>query len=61
MYVIFPNLQVVLFFVCSVIENLKKVFICHLAMGNIVVYYTIIILNTLDKQANCMELRVVKG
>ena len=60
-YVMLPNLRVVLFFVCSVVESFKKVFMRHLAMGSIVVYRTTIIPNTLDKVANCMELRVVKG
>ena len=32
----------------------------RLAMGSIVVYRTTIIPNTLDKVANCMELKVVK-
>ncbi len=31
------------------------------AMGSIVVYRTTIIPNTLNKVADCMELRVVKG
>ena len=56
-----PNLRVVLFFVCPIIESFKKVFMRRLAMGNIVVYYTTKIPNILDKVANCMELRVVKG
>ena len=59
-YVMLPNLQVVLFFVCPVVESFKKVFMRRLAMGSIVVYRTTIIPNTLDKVANCMEFRVVK-
>ncbi len=31
------------------------------AMGSIIVYHTTIIPNTLNKVANCIELRVVKG
>ena len=60
-YIILPNLQVVLFFVRLIVKNLKKIFMHRLAMGSIIVYYTTIILNILDKVANCMELRVVKG
>ena len=60
-YIIFLNLQVVLFSVCLVVENFKKVFMRRLAIGSIVVYRTIIISNTLDKAANCIELKVVKG
>ena len=56
-----PNLQVILFFVCPIVKNFKKVFMRRLAMGSIIVYRTTIIPNTLDKVANCMELRVVKG
>ena len=60
-YIILPNLQVVFFFVCPVIESFKKVFIYHLAINSIVVYRTTIIPNTLDKVANYMKFKVVKG
>ena len=60
-YIILPNLKIVLFFVCFVVENLKKVFMHRLVIGSIVVYYTTIIPNILGKVANCIELRVVKG
>ena len=60
-YIMLVNLQVVLFFVCPIVENFKKVFICRLTMSNIVVYRTTIIPNTLNKVANCIEVRVVKG
>ena len=56
-----PNLQVVFFLIYLVIESFKKVFMRYLTMGSIIVYCTIIIPNTLDKVADCMELRVVKG
>ena len=56
-----PNLQFVLFFVHLVVESFKKVFTHCFAMSSIVVYHTIIILNTLNKVADCIELRVVKG
>ena len=59
-YVILPNLQVVFFF-CPVIESFKKIFICRLTMGSIVVYYTTIIPNTLDKVFHYIELGVIKG
>ncbi len=60
-YVILLNLRVVLLFVYSIIERFKKVLIRRLAMGSIVVYRTTIIPNTLNKVANYMELRVIKG
>ena len=60
-YIILPNLQVVYFFVCLIVESFKKVLIRRLAMSSIVVYRTTIILNTLDKVANYIKLRVVKS
>ncbi len=60
-YVMLSNLQVVLLFVCPIVERFKKVLMRRLAMGSIVVYRTTIIPNTLNKVADCMELRVVKG
>ena len=60
-YVILPNLHLVLFLVCPIIESFKKLLMRRLAMGSIVVYYTTIILNTLNKATNCMKVRVVKG
>ena len=59
-YVILPNLRLVLFIICFVIENFKKVLMRHLTMGSIVVYCTTIIPNTLNKVANCIELRAVE-
>ena len=59
-YIMLSNFQVVLLFVRLIVERFKKVFMYHLTMGSIVVYGTTIILNTLNKVANCMELRVVK-
>ena len=56
-----PNLGLVLFFVCSIVENFNKVLMRRLAMGNIVFYCTTIILNTLNKVADCIELKVFKG
>ena len=60
-YIMLSNLQVVLFFVCPILENFKKIFICRLAISSIVVYRTTIIPNILDKVANCIELRVVES
>ena len=61
LHVILPNLQLVFFFVCLIIESFKKILIRRLAIGSIVVYCTIIILNILNKTADCIELRVIKG
>ena len=60
-YIILSNLRVILLFVCPIIECFKKIFMRRFAIGSIVVYHITIILNTLNKMANCMELRVVKG
>ncbi len=60
-YVMLSNLQVVFFFVCLIVKRFKKVFMHRLTMGSIVVYRTIIIPNTLNKVANCIELRIVKS
>ena len=61
LHVILLNLRLVLFFVCFVVENFKKVFIYHLAMSSIVVYRTTVIPNTLNKWVDCMELKVVQS
>ena len=60
-YIMLPNLQLVHFFVCSVVKSFKKVFMRRLTMGSIIVYYTTKIPNTLNKVADCLELGVVKG
>ena len=60
-YIMLPNLQFVLFFICPIEESFKILFIYHLAMGNIIVYHTIIISNILNNVANCMKFRVLKG
>lgn len=59
-YIILPNLQVILFFVYLIVENFEIIFICYLTMGNILVYSIIIILNILNKVADCIELGIVK-
>ena len=60
-YIMLPNLLLIYFFVCSIVENFKKVFMRHLAIGSIVIYRTTIIPNTLNEMADYIELRVVKG
>lgn len=55
-----PNLRLVLFFISFIIESFKKIFICRFTMNSIVVYYTTIIFNTLNKIADCIKLRRVK-
>ena len=59
--IILSNLQVVFLFVYLIVECFKKVFIRYLTMGSIVVNCITIIPNTLNKMANCIELRVVKS
>ena len=54
------NLQVLLFFICPVVESFKKIFMHRLAIDSIIVYCTTIFLNILDKVAHCIEFRVVK-
>ena len=61
LHVMLPNVRLVLFFVCFVIESFKKVLMRRLAMGSIVVYRITIIPNRLSKVADCIELRIVKG
>ena len=55
------NLQVVFFFICPIVKCFKKVFICRLTIGSIVVYHTTIIPNILNKMANYIELKIVKS
>lgn len=59
-YIIILNLRVVFFFFYSIIENFEKVLICYLAIGNIIVYCTIIILNILKKEFDYIKLKVIK-
>ncbi len=59
-HIMLPNLRLVLFFICLVMKSFKKVLMHRLVMGSIVVYYTTIILNILNKLADCIKLRVVK-
>lgn len=55
-----PNFRIIFFFICLVIKRFKKIFMSWLAVNYILVYRTIIILNALDKMANCMKLKIVK-
>ena len=60
-YVMLPDLQIVLFFVCPIVKRFEKVFMRRLAMNYVIIYCTTIISNALDKVANCIEFRVVEG
>lgn len=61
MQIIIPNLQLVFFFVYSMIENFKKVFIYYLTIGNIMIYHTTTISNILNKITDYVKFRVVKS
>ena len=60
-YIMLPNLQVVLFFVFPIVESFEKVFMCRFTIDCVIIYYTTIILNTLNKVANYIKCRVVEG
>ncbi len=60
-YIMLPDLEVVLFFDCAIIESFEKVFMHRLAMGCIIIYHTTIIPNALDKVTNYMKFKVVGG
>lgn len=60
-YVMLTNLQFVFIFVCPVVKSFKKILMHYLAIGNIVVYYTTIIVNTPNKVTDYIELKVVKN
>ena len=60
-YIILSNLQLLFFFVCLIVKRFEKVFIRYLAISYIVVYYTTIILNAVNKVANYMEFQIFKG
>lgn len=59
-YITLTNLQLVLFFICLVIKNFKKIFINQLIINNIIVYCTIIISNIPNKIIDYIELKIVK-
>ena len=60
-YVLPPDLQVVHFFICPIIENFEKVFMRSFAVGYILIYRNIIISNAIDKMAINLEFKVVEG
>ena len=60
-HIMLPNLQVIHFFVCLVIERFKKILLCRLAIASIIVYFTIIIPNILNKIVDYIKLKVVKS
>ena len=55
------DLQVEFFIFRPIIESFEEVFMRHLAVGYIIIYYITIILNALDNVVSHMELRVVEG
>ena len=55
-----PDLQIVCFFVSSVIKSFKKIFMSCFAMNYIIVYSTTIIPDVLDKVSDYMEFGVIK-
>lgn len=59
-YIILLNLQFIIFFNHSIIENLKKILISHFIIDIILVYRTIIILYTLNKVFHYIKLKLVK-
>ena len=60
-HIMLLNFRLILFFVCPIVENIKKILIRRLAIGNIVVDCTIIISNTWNKMADYIKFKVVEG
>ncbi len=60
-YIMLPDLQVVLFFVCPIIKSFKNVFMRCLVISYVIIYRTTIIPNIQDKVANYIESKVVEG
>ena len=60
LHVILPNLQLILFFVCLIVESYKKILIRHFAIDSIVIYRITIISNIQNKVVNCIEFRVIE-
>lgn len=54
-----PDLYIIFFLNFPIIKSFQKVFIGYLIIDYFIVYSTIIILNTLDKVGNCIELEIV--
>lgn len=59
-YFILSNLQIKLFSSYPSIKSFEKIFIHCFAISCIVIYYTTIFLNVLDKLANYMKFRLVQ-
>ena len=60
-YVMLPDLRIVFFLVSLVVKSFKKVFMSYFGMSCIIVYSTTIILDTLDKVASRIRLKVIEG
>ena len=56
-----PDLRVILYFICPIVKNFENVFMRHLTVSYVIIYHTTIILNALNKVANCIEFTVVEG
>ena len=59
-YIILSELQFVFFFVCFVIKCFEEVFIYHLTISYIIIYYITIISNILSKMTNYIKFKVVE-
>lgn len=59
-HIMLLNLKHILFLFGFIIESFKKIFIRRFSINNIIIYRNTIILNTLNKVAYCIELKVVK-
>lgn len=55
------NLQFILFFIYFFIKNFGKIFIYYLAISSIIIYYNIIIINTLNEIADYIKFRIIKN
>ena len=60
-HILFFKFTSYIFFICSVIEIFKNVFIHYFTMDYIIIYRITIILNILDKMVNWAKLSVVEG
>ncbi len=60
-YIMLPDLQVGLFYVCPIVESFDKLFMRRLTVGCVIIYRITIIPNVLDKVVNCIECRVVQS
>lgn len=60
MYIILPDLHIILFFINFIVKCFKKIFMGCLIFSYIMIYNTTIILNILDKSSNNIELEFDK-